>query len=107
VWRAELVWLRPGLSFPLPILSTGERHRSRPLRVPFGVRVTTRKDPQMSMPLAGRSRVDESRRHIGYTGHFSLVDTYSRLRMILWFVGWRDQSEIDVFRGDLRRTSGG
>jgi hypothetical protein len=26
--------------------------------------------------------------------------------MILWFVGWRDQSEIDVFRGDLRRTRG-
>jgi hypothetical protein len=37
-------------------------------------------DPQMLMPLAGRSRVDESRCHTGYTGHFSLVGTYSRLR---------------------------
>jgi hypothetical protein len=39
-----------------------------------------RKAPQMLMPLAGRSRVDESRCHTGYTGHFSLVGTYSRLR---------------------------
>jgi len=31
------------------------------------------------MPLAGRSRVGESRCHIGYTGHFSLTGTYSRL----------------------------
>jgi hypothetical protein len=31
------------------------------------------------MPLAGRSRVDESKCHTGYTGHFSLVGTYSRL----------------------------
>ena len=36
---------------------------------------------QMLMPLAGRSRVDESRCHTGYTGHFSLVGTYSRLRL--------------------------
>jgi hypothetical protein len=36
--------------------------------------------PQMLMPLAGRSRVDESRCHTGYTGHYSLVGTYSRLR---------------------------
>jgi hypothetical protein len=32
------------------------------------------------MPLAGRSRVDESRCHTGYTGHFSLIGTYFRLR---------------------------
>jgi hypothetical protein len=36
----------------------------------------------MLMPLAGRSRVDESRCHTGYTGHFSLVGTYSRLRLL-------------------------
>jgi hypothetical protein len=35
---------------------------------------------QMRMPLAGRSRVDESRCHSSYSGHFSLVGTYSRLR---------------------------
>jgi hypothetical protein len=35
--------------------------------------------PKMLMPLAGRSRVDESRCHTGYTGHYSLVGTYSRL----------------------------
>jgi transposase len=37
------------------------------------------------MPLAGRSRVDESRCHTGYTGHFSLIDTIhvlEQLRMI-------------------------
>jgi hypothetical protein len=28
----------------------------------------------------GRSRVGETRCHIGYTGHFSLSGTYSRLR---------------------------
>jgi hypothetical protein len=31
------------------------------------------------MPLAGRSRVGESRCHIGYMGHFSLIGTYFRL----------------------------
>jgi hypothetical protein len=34
------------------------------------------------MPLAGRSRVDESRCHTGYTSHFSLISTYSRLRLL-------------------------
>jgi hypothetical protein len=38
----------------------------------------------MLMPLAGRSRVDESRCHTGYTGHYSLVGTYSRLRSIMF-----------------------
>jgi hypothetical protein len=32
------------------------------------------------MPLAGRSRVGESRCLTGYTGHFSLIGTYLRLR---------------------------
>jgi hypothetical protein len=32
------------------------------------------------MPLAGRSWLDESGCHAGYTGHFSRVGTYSRLR---------------------------
>jgi hypothetical protein len=35
------------------------------------------------MPLAGRSRVGESRCHIGYIGHFSLIGTYLRLRAVL------------------------
>jgi hypothetical protein len=37
-------------------------------------------DPSdVDVPLAGRSRVDESRCHTGYTSHFSLISTYSRL----------------------------
>jgi hypothetical protein len=36
--------------------------------------------PKIFMPLAGRSRVGESRCHIGYMGHFSLIGTYFRLR---------------------------
>ena len=35
------------------------------------------------MPLTGRSRVGENRCHTGYTGHFSLIGTYLRLRHVL------------------------
>jgi flavin-binding protein dodecin len=41
---------------------------------------------KMRMPLAGRSRVDESRCHTSHSGHFSLVGTYSRLRLVC--PGW-------------------
>jgi hypothetical protein len=48
-------------------------------RPPYG-RPWTLEPNEMWMLLAGRSRVGESRCHIGYIGHFSLIGTYLRLR---------------------------